>query len=125
MKPDAKMPTYNALPLSDKWRVARFLSQGKAPNNPRMARAAVELAENYRSRGRVQAAFGRWWPVVAVVVFGAISIPAAIGGDLAMTIASVLLALGIVAHLMSNPALRPKNVAQSLEASRRVLTSGG
>jgi hypothetical protein len=118
-------PTYQALSIGDKLRVSRFLARGEAPGDLRMAAAAVELAESYRYRGRVLAAWIRWQPLVMVVVFGAIAIPAAIAGNTGMTIISMLLVLGSVMHLMFNPAIRPKNVARSLEASRRVVMSGG
>lgn len=121
----AKIPAYDELSLGDKWRATRLLSQGEAPSDPAMARAVIELAEKYRSRRRVYGVLDRWWPIAAVIVFGAISIPAAIAGNVAMTIVVVLLLLGSVLHVMFNPALRPKNIARSLEASQRVLASDG
>ena len=90
-----------------------------------MAVAAVELAESYRGRGRVHAMLIRWAPVAMVVVLGVITISAAVGGDAAMAVFSVLLILGGIGHLMFNPALRPKNVERSLEASRQVVARLG
>lgn len=89
-----------------------------------MTVAAIELAESYQRRGRIYGAVARWLPVAMVIVFGGITIPAAIDGDLAMTILFVLFVVGSVGHLVFNPALRPRNVARSLEESRRSLASG-
>jgi hypothetical protein len=119
------MQTYNALSFPDKWRVARLLVRGVAPSDPRMAAAAIELAESYQGHGQTYAALARWLPFVMVAVFSAIAIPAAVDGDVLMTVVVVLLILGSVGHLVFNPALRPKNVARSREASQRILTSGG
>jgi len=118
------MQTYHALSVGDRWHVFRLLAQGEAPSDPRMAAAAIELAESYRGHGRAYATLSRWLPFVTVVVFGAIAIPAAVNGDMAMAVVVVLLILGSVGHLILNPALRPKNVARSLEASKRVVASG-
>lgn len=118
------MQEFEALPIVDKWRIARCLSRGEAPDDPRMAVAAIELAESYRRRGRVYATVTRWLPVVMVVVFSSITIPAAIGGDVEMAILFGLFVLGSIGHLVFNPALRPKNIVRSLEASQQVLTPG-
>lgn len=112
--------TFNALSYRDKVRVTRCLARGKAPDDPRLATAAVELAESYRHQGRAQAAFMRWGPVLTAVILSALTIPAAIGGDLPMAIAFFLVALCSVAYIVLDPAAKPKNVAQSLEASRQV-----
>lgn len=53
-------PAFQALPYGDRWRITRFLAKGEAPHDPRMAAAAVELAESFQSRGRVYATFIRW-----------------------------------------------------------------
>ena len=124
---EAKVDThpYQALSFGDKLRAARFLSQGDAPSDPGMATAVVALGERYRAHGRAYAALIRWLPLCSVIVFGAIAIPEAIDGNIAMTIVTVLLVLGSIGHLALNPAVRPKNLARSLEASRRVVEQTG
>lgn len=119
-----KLSTYRELSISERLRVARHLTKGEAPKDPYMAVAAVELAESYRAHGRVHMTLVRWLPVFSVVVFGAISIPAAIAGSVGMTVMAGLLALGAFGHLVFNPAVRPKHAAQALEASKQVVPSG-
>jgi site-specific recombinase len=118
------MQTYKTLSFGDKWRVARLLVRGEAPSDLRMAAAAVELAESYQGHGQIYAALARWLPFVMMVVFSAIAIPAAVNGDVAMTIGVAVLIVGSVGHLVFNPVLRPKNVARSRKDSQRVLASG-
>jgi hypothetical protein len=120
---EAKMPTYQALSFGEKLRAARFLTRGVAPSEPRMAVAVVALGESYRARGRAYATLTRWLPFFSVIVFGAIAIPEAVEGSTLMTVMAVLLVLGSIGHLMLNPAVRPKNLARSLEASREVVRS--
>jgi hypothetical protein len=115
-----KTQIFSALPYGDKVRVTRCLARGKAPDDPRLAAAAVELAESYRHQGRAQAAFIRWAPVLIAVILSALTVPAAIGGDLPMAIAFFLVALCSIAYIVFDPAAQPKNVARSLEASRQV-----
>jgi hypothetical protein len=117
---EQKLQIFNALSYGDKVRVARCLARGKAPNDPRLAAAAVELAESYRHQSRAQAAFMRWAPVVTAVILSALTLPAAIAGDLPMAIALFLVALCGIAYIVFDPAARPKNVARSLDASRQV-----
>lgn len=111
---------FSALSYGDKVRVTRCLARGKAPDDPRLAAAAVELAESYRHQGWVQAAFMRWTPVVTAIILSVLTIPAAIGGDLPMAVAFFLVALCSIAYMVFDPAAKPKNVARSLEASRQV-----
>jgi hypothetical protein len=115
------MRTFKTLSFRDKLRVARYLVRGEAPVDQKLAVAAIELAESYRRQGRVYATVTRWMPWVMLVVFGGIAIPAAFQGDVGMTIAYMLLILVCVGDLIFNPVLRPKNVARSLEASRRAV----
>jgi hypothetical protein len=117
------MQIFNTLSYGDKVRVTRCLARGMAPDDPRLAAAAVELAESYRDQSRAQAAFMRWAPVFTAVILSALTIPAAIGGDLPMAIAFFLVALCSIAYIAFDPAARPKNVARSLEASRHVATA--
>lgn len=60
-----------------------------------------------------------------VVVFGYVALPKAVEGDAAMAIVYAVIVLTSVGDFMLNPATRPKNIARSLEASRRVVASGG
>jgi hypothetical protein len=90
-----------------------------------MATVVVELAESYQRQSRIYAALMRWMPVFIFVSFSCIAIPAAVAGDAEVAILYPLIVLCGVGHLMFNPATRPKNVARSLEASRRVVASGG
>ena len=115
-----KTPIFNALSYGDKVRVTRCLTRGKAPSDPRLAAAAVELAESYRHQSRAQAAFMRWAPVLTAVVLSVLTIPAALAGDLPMAIAFFLVVLCSIAYIALDPVARPKNVARSLEASRQV-----
>ena len=96
------MQQYDALSSGDKWRIARRLTQGKAPDDPRMAAAAIELAESYRHQGRVYGALVRWLPVMMAVVLSATVISGADDGDLEMVILLVLIGLGSAGHLTPN-----------------------
>lgn len=115
-----KTQTFNALSYGDKVRVTRCLARGKAPAEPGLAVAAVELAECYRHQSRAYATFMRWTPVLTVLILSALTIPAAIAGDLSMAISFFLVVLAGVAYIVLDPAARPSNVARSLEASRQV-----
>jgi hypothetical protein len=96
---------FKALSYGDKWRVTRCLTRGEAPRDPRMAPAAVELAESYQRLSPFYLALLRWAPVLIIVGAGSIALAAAVEGD-------------------QVKATRPKNVARSLEASKRVVASG-
>lgn len=117
------MQTFQALSSLDKFRVSRFLTRGEAPDDPRMAVAAVELAESFQRQSWIYAALMRWSPVLSFVVLTYLTTPAAVGGDGGMAILYALLVLVGIGNLMFNPAIRPKNVGRSLEASRRVVAS--
>lgn len=114
------MRTYQALPYGEKWHVTRLVAKGKAPRDPRMAAAAVELAERYRRRERDEATLHRFLAIALIFVGVVLAILAAADGDALVMSAMALIALTNVAQLAFNPMLRPKNVARSLEASRRV-----
>jgi hypothetical protein len=85
-----------------------------------MAAAAVELAERYQRRGRSEPTLYRFLAIALILVGVALAILAATHGDALVMSAMALIALTNVAQLAFNPLLRPKNVARSLEASRRV-----
>jgi hypothetical protein len=118
------MPTFKALSYGEKWRVTRLIANGEAPLDPRMATAAVELAERYQRRGRGEPTLHRFLAIALILVGVALAILAAADGDTLLTSAMALIALTNVGQLAFNPMLRPKNVARSLEASRRVSVAG-
>jgi hypothetical protein len=118
------MRTFKALSYGEKWRVTRLVAKGEAPHDPRMATAAVELAERYQRRGRGEPTLHRFLAIALILVGAALAILAAVDGDALVMSAMALIALTNVAQLAFNPMLRPKNVARSLEASRRVSVAG-
>jgi hypothetical protein len=113
------MPTFHALSYREKRRVTRSVAKGKAPQDPRMAAAAVELAENYQRR-RGESPLHRFLAIALILIGAALAIWAVINGDALLTGAMALMALTNVAQLAINPMCRPKNVARSLEASKRI-----
>lgn len=118
------MRTFQALSYGEKWRVTRLVAKGEAPHDPRMAAAAVELAESYQRRGRVAPTLLRWLAIAVILGGVAVAILSAANGDALLTITMALVVLTNVAHLAFNPMIRPQNVARSLEASRRVSVAG-
>jgi len=114
------MPTFGALSFGDRLRVNRSLRRGEALQEPALAAAAIEWAENYQSQGRGYRALIRWLPLVVFIACGAASIFFAVDGDSLVAIANGLIALVNLAHLALNPMVRPQQVARSLEASREV-----
>ncbi|HEU5064057.1 MAG TPA: hypothetical protein VFT79_13040 [Solirubrobacterales bacterium] len=113
------MQAFQALSYRDKLRV-RYLRRGEAPADPRMAAAAVELAEGYQRQGRAMAAWMRWSPAFLATCYGMFTILAAVDGGQPSWIFFAFVALGWAWISMSTPASRPKSMARSLEASRRV-----
>jgi predicted nucleic acid-binding Zn ribbon protein len=114
------MRMYQALSYGDKWRVTRQVAKGEAPHDPRMASAAVELAERYQRRGRNESTLYRFLAIALILVGVALAILAAIEGHALVMGSMALIALTNAGQLVFNPMLRQKNVARSLEASRRV-----
>lgn len=117
------MEVFRALSPEDRWRVRRLVFRGEAPQDPRMAAAAIELAERYQ-RGRYLRSL--LW--LALVVFVSTTLAAFLGtlnGDPSTAAIFGLAALTNFLHLMFNPALRPRSVARSLEASRQVVIHRG
>lgn len=112
------MAAFEALPFADKWRVGRHVFHGKAPQDPRLAAATVELAQRYQ-----QHEWARWVRVlllVVIVVSIAAAIQGAVNGDPVVALVSGLVALTNLAQFALNPATRPKNVQRSLEAPRHI-----
>jgi hypothetical protein len=118
------MRTYQALSYGEKWRVTRLVAKGEAPHDPRMAAAAVELAESYQRKGRGEPTLHRFLAIALILVGVTLAILAAVAGEALVMSAMALIALTNVGQLAFNPMLRPKNVARSLEASRRVSVAG-
>lgn len=117
---DAGLEKFQALPFRDKWRVNRSLARGEAPRDPRMAAAAVELAEWHQRKSRHHRAWMRWAPFVLLILAAYPMISDAVGGDMVAAAVAAAAVLGIAFDQAFNPATRPKNMARSLEASRRV-----
>jgi hypothetical protein len=117
------MGTFQALSYGEKWRVNRLVANGEAPQDRRMAAAAVELAERCQRRER-EASLHRGLAVVLILVGLALAVLAAADGDVLLMSAMTLIVLSNVAQFAFNPMTRPKNVARSLEASKRVSAAG-
>lgn len=118
------MPTFKALSYSEKWRVNRLVAKGEAPHDPRMAAAAIEVAERCQRRGRGEPTLYRFLAIALILIGVALAILAATDGDVLLMSAMALIALTNVGQLAFNPMLRPKNVARSMEASKRVSVAG-
>jgi len=117
------MGMFRALSYGEKRRVNRLVAKGEAPPDPRMAAAAVELAEKCQRRER-EVPLHRGLAVVLIVVGITLGVVAAIQGDGPLVGAMALLVLSNVAQFAFNPMTRPKNMARSLEAARRVSAAG-
>ena len=87
-----------------------------------MAAAAVELAESCQNSGEMPLYRG----VAILLILGslALAVWAAADGNALLMGTMALLALTSVARFAFSPMTRPKNVARSLEASRRVSAAG-
>jgi small-conductance mechanosensitive channel len=82
-----------------------------------MAAAAVELAESYQRQRHTSLL--RWLIPAVIVVCTVVAILGALGGEILVAVVFGLSAVVNVAHLALNPAMRPKSVARSLDASRQ------
>jgi hypothetical protein len=118
------MRTFKALSYGEKWRVTRLVAKGDAPHDPRLAAAAVELAENCQRKGTVKRRCIEGLAIVLIIAGVALAVLAAADGDALAMSAMALLVLSNVAQFAVNPMTRPQNVARSLEASRRVSAAG-
>lgn len=112
---------FQALSYGDKLRVGRCLTRGRAPSDPRLATAAVELGESYQRQSRAYTAVMRWSPVFATLSLGWISASHAAEGDRAMLILCVVVVLSSLWIFSFDPATRPKNIVRALDASKRML----
>lgn len=117
-------PKFRELSSFDQFRVFRFLTRGDAPDDPVLAAITLDAAGRYQTQSRVLAALFRWWPMVLALLLIALTLPRALDGQVEMVIFFLFIVLGVVGNIMLNPWTRPKNVARSLEASRRVVGPG-
>jgi hypothetical protein len=115
-------PTFRALSYGDKLRVGRSLTLGKAPDDPRLAAAAVELGDSYQRKSRVYIAFARWAPLFAALSIGWIAGSQAIEGDWTMGLLCALIVFTTAWTFAFDPITRPRNLARGMKASRRIAT---
>jgi hypothetical protein len=109
---DERMQAYEALSYRDKLRVGRCVARGEAPREPRLAIAAVELAESYERRSPAFSAFIRWWPLFLIVPNVYLAIANWADGDRLGSMLYMLIVLGAVWSYMFDPGLRPGNTAR-------------
>ena len=100
------MQAFKALSFSDRWRVRRFVFRGEAPDDPRMAAAAIELAERYQRRDH-PGILG-WGMAFLLVCFSVLLIWAAIDGNVREIVISGAWILIAAAHLAFNPVSRTR-----------------
>ncbi len=117
------MEAFKALSFSDKWHVSRCVYRGEAPRDPRLAPAAIELAESYQRQRSGE--WLRWFAIVVGVVVACVAVLGAIAGDVLTVVVFGLAALVNIGQVALNPRFRPKNVARSLEASRQLTAQDG
>lgn len=116
------MPSkFRELSSFDQFRVCRFLTRGEAPTDPELAGITLDAAEHYQTRSRAAAALFRWCPMVLALALFVLTLPGALDGQVEMVIFFLFIVLGVVGNIMLNPWTRPKNVARSVEASKRVV----
>lgn len=118
---DNRLQAFRALSYRDMWRVTLCLRRGEAPEDPRLAPAAVDLAEGYRRRGQAKGALWPWHWLPLILLLGYLVISSAIGGDWWRLALLALAVASAVAQFLFDPGRHPKNVARALEASMRML----
>lgn len=114
-------PKFREISSLDQFRVCRFLTRGEAPDDPELAAITLDTAGRYQTKSRVLAALLGWWPMVLGLSLIVSTLPGALNGQVEMVILVLLIVLGGVGNIMLNPWTRPKNVAKSIEASRRIV----
>jgi hypothetical protein len=120
------MPTqFQQLSSHEQFRVYRLLTKGETASDPELAAITLETAGHFRSQNRVKARVFRWAPMVLALCLAIGALPDAVDGQVGVVFFLLFILLGVVANLMLNPWTRPKNVAKSMEASRRVVASRG
>ncbi len=118
-------PKFQELSSLEQLRVCRFLTRGESPDDPELAAVTLEVGEHYQAQHPARAAVMRWWPIVGSLFFTVFTLPGALDGEVWKAILFVLIILGFVGNLMLNPSTRPKSVARSVEASRRLVVPMG
>jgi hypothetical protein len=116
---DEHMQEFRALALRNKLRICWDLARGKAPDDPGMAPAAVELAESYGRQSRFYIWVMRWMPLFMVVVFGYVTASQFADGDQTLLFPYAAIVAIAIGNLLINPLAWPKNMARALDASRR------
>ena len=112
---------FRELSSLDQFRVNRLLTRGEAPDDPELAAITLEAGGRYQTKSRALAALLGWFPVVLSCFLIVFTLPGALDGEVGMAILFLCVVLGVVGVIMSNPWTRPKNVAKSMEASRRIV----
>lgn len=119
----ADIKEFEALSYLDKWRVSRCLVRGEAPADPAKAVAAMALAEKYQRQTRGLRSAIKWTPLLLIIIASVSTIFALLDGNELRLLLNPLLILMSGLQYVLNPLTRPKNMARSLEASRRVAAS--
>lgn len=114
---------FQQLSSYERFRVFRLLAKGETANDPELAGVMLETADHFRSQSRVKAGVFRWTPIVLALLLAVGVLPAVVDGQVGMAFFLLFIAICTVANVMLNPWTRPRNVARSAEASRRVLAS--
>lgn len=114
-------PKFRELSSFDQFRVFRFLTRGDAPDDPELAAITLDAAGRYQTQSHVLAALFRWWPMVLALLLIVPTLPGALDGQVMMVIFFLFIVLGVVGNIMLNPWTRPKSVAKSMEASKRIV----
>jgi hypothetical protein len=114
-------PKFRELSSLDQFRVCRLLTRGEAPDDPELAAITLEAGGRYQTKSRALAALLGWFPMVLAFSLFVFALPGALDGQVEMVILFLFVVLGVVGVIMLNPWTRPKNVAKSMEASRRIV----
>jgi len=110
---EENMQKFQALSVRNKLRLCWDLSRGRAPDDPRMAPAAVELAESYERQSRFYVWVMRWMPLSMVVVFGYVTASQFADGDQTLLVPYSLMVAIAFGTLPFNPLAWPKNMAKA------------
>jgi hypothetical protein len=113
-----EMAAFRSLSLRERWIVMSCIRRGRAPNNPQLAPATVELAEHYRYRGIARIV--PWLGLIAVCVISLIGINHALAGNWNRALVDGLLIAARLAFVPWMPLVWSGNVRRSLEATRRL-----
>jgi len=114
---------FQQLSSYEQFRVYRLLTKGETASDPELAAITLEAAGHFRSQNRVKARVFRWVPIVLALCLAVGALPDAVEGQVGVVFFLVFILLSVVANFMLNPWTRPKNVAKSMEASRRAVAS--